>query len=321
MSKLPAILATLSLTAVALTGCSALEVGPDQCVRPGLDAGTASIATVTGEVGSLPSVTVRTPVRVDETSYAEIVEGDGTRLSEESQPAAIEIALFHGETGGQIISTPFDGNLSRLSNIAYWSGQIPGLGTALTCAAEGSRTLAAISAEDLGEPARQGLGLGADESVVAVIDVLRTYLPRAQGTLQFNDGRGLPSVVRAPDGRPGVIIPDRTPPAELVTQVLIKGDGDPITGDQGFYAHYTGLTWAEREVFDSSWGSAPVQFSLDRLVEGVGAALEGQTVGSQVLVVVPPELGYGETPQGSIPAGSTLVFVFDILGIDSVPEQ
>lgn len=319
MRKLPAVLAALSLSAVTLTGCAVTTVGGDTCVRASFDDDVSGIVTVTGSLGSAPNVSMHTPVRVSESSFTDLIDGDGVPLTADTQPAAIELALYSGETGDLVISSPFDGDLTRLSNIDYWAGQIPGLVDALRCAAEGTRTLVAISPEDLGEPARQGLGLGAGDSVIAVVDVLKTYLPHAQGTLQFNAGRGLPSVVRAPDGRPGVIIPDTDPPSELVTQVLIKGEGEPVTGDGTFRVHYTGLTWADSNVFDSSWDTAPAQFSLEGLIAGVSTALEGQTVGSQVLVVVPPELGYGDVDQGSIPAGSTLVFVFDIVGIDAPP--
>jgi peptidylprolyl isomerase len=42
--------------------------------------------------------------------------------------------------------------------------------------------------------------------------------------------------------------------------------------------------------------------------------LVGQPVGSQVLLVVPPDKGYPEgSPDGSIKPGDTLVFVVDIL--------
>jgi peptidylprolyl isomerase len=34
-----------------------------------------------------------------------------------------------------------------------------------------------------------------------------------------------------------------------------------------------------------------------------------------VLLVVPPNLGYGATARGSIPASSTLAFVVDILAV------
>jgi FKBP-type peptidyl-prolyl cis-trans isomerase len=84
--------------------------------------------------------------------------------------------------------------------------------------------------------------------------------------------------------------------------------------------HYTGVTWDEREVFDSSWDSEPASMTLDSVVPGFAAALEGQTVGSQVLVVIPPEQGYGDQAQGAIPANSTLVFVIDILGLDEPPQ-
>lgn len=321
MRKLPAILTVLGLSAAALTGCSVLSVEGDQCERDVFEQDTASFAEVSGAFGEVPEADVDTPVRVSETSYVDLVSGDGTPLSDPQQLAVIDFALFHGETGEQIIATSFLDDLVSLSNVEYWSNQIPALGGALDCASEGTRTLVAISPEGLGEPARQGLNIGAGESVLAVVDVRKAYLPHAEGQLQFNAGVGLPSVVRAPDGRPGVIIPDADPPAELITQVLIKGAGEVITADTPFRVHYTGLTWADRSVFDSSWGDVSPQFSLDSLVDGVSTALEGQTVGSQVMVVVPPELGYGDTPQSGIPAGSTLVFVFDILGIDAVAAQ
>lgn len=49
------------------------------------------------------------------------------------------------------------------------------------------------------------------------------------------------------------------------------------------------------------------------VIEGWLEGLKGQKVGSEVLLVVPPSLGYGDQAQGEIPANSTLVFVVDIL--------
>ena len=49
---------------------------------------------------------------------------------------------------------------------------------------------------------------------------------------------------------------------------------------------------------------------------GFSRALIDQTVGSRVIAIIPPELGYGEQGSGdSIPPNSTLVFVIDILGV------
>ncbi|MGO1630249.1 MAG: FKBP-type peptidyl-prolyl cis-trans isomerase, partial [Microbacterium sp.] len=79
---------------------------------------------------------------------------------------------------------------------------------------------------------------------------------------------------------------------------------------------YTGVTWDERTVFDSSWDRGAATFEMANLIPGFTQGLTGQTVGSQVLIVVPPELGYGDQASGAVPAGATLVFVVDILGID-----
>ncbi len=321
MRKLPAILATLSLSAAALTGCSVVTVSGDSCERVVSDGRIAELTTVEGALGEIPEFSVKAPVRVSETSQTDLIVGEGSPLAADNQGAVIEVSLFHGETGALVGATHMTGQPAPVRDITYWKNFIPGIGTALHCATEGTRMLIALSPEGLGESARQGLNVGAGESLVAVVDVTRTFLAHAEGRRQFNAGHGLPSVVRAPDGRPGVIIPGVDAPTELVTQVLIKGAGEPVSNEAGFYAHYTGLTWAEREVFATSWDDAPVPFSLDNLVDGVRVALEGQTVGSQVLVVVPPELGYGDQDQRDIPAGSTLVFVFDILGIDAAPAQ
>ena len=49
------------------------------------------------------------------------------------------------------------------------------------------------------------------------------------------------------------------------------------------------------------------------MIPGWTQGLAGQTVGSQVLLVIPSELGYGAQGSGTIPADSPLVFVVDIL--------
>ena len=50
-----------------------------------------------------------------------------------------------------------------------------------------------------------------------------------------------------------------------------------------------------------------------QVIEGWQKGLVAQTVGSQVLLVIPPDQAYGDKEQGPIPANSTLVFVIDIL--------
>jgi peptidylprolyl isomerase len=113
-------------------------------------------------------------------------------------------------------------------------------------------------------------------------------------------------------------VPDNAPPKELVVQTIIKGDGEKVTGDVPVRVHYTGVLWDGKTVFDTTWDGDPKSITLDSVVPGFATALKGQTVGSQVMVVVPPAEGYKDQAQGSIPANSTLVFVIDILGLDAV---
>jgi len=77
-------------------------------------------------------------------------------------------------------------------------------------------------------------------------------------------------------------------------------------------------------VFDASWKHGttgqPFGFTIgaspSQVIMGWDRGLAGQTVGSRILLVVPPADGYGKTgsPQAGIKGTDTLVFVVDILG-------
>jgi peptidylprolyl isomerase len=120
-------------------------------------------------------------------------------------------------------------------------------------------------------------------------------------------------------GKPTITVPhDESAPPQLVTQPLIKGTGAPVAAGETITVHYTGVLWANGKKFDSSWDRgkpAEVQIGTGSVIPGWDTGLVGQTVGSQVLLVVPPDEGYGSA--GSKAAGisgtDTLVFVVDIL--------
>ncbi|MDR1712514.1 MAG: FKBP-type peptidyl-prolyl cis-trans isomerase [Propionibacteriaceae bacterium] len=136
---------------------------------------------------------------------------------------------------------------------------------------------------------------------------------RAWGTPNPQINKDIPAVALADDGEPSITPLSADPPAELVVQVLLEGDGAEVAADQTITIQYAGWLW-DGTAFDSSWSkSAPSTFSLTGLIKGWQQGLVGQKVGSQVELVIPPELGYGESGNGSIPGGATLVFVVDIL--------
>ena len=77
--------------------------------------------------------------------------------------------------------------------------------------------------------------------------------------------------------------------------------------------------WSSGTVFDSSCqrGARVHDFAIGagQVIPGWDEGLVGQTVGSRVLLVIPPDKGYGSTgsSDGSITGTDTLVFVVDIL--------
>nr|WP_208382625.1 FKBP-type peptidyl-prolyl cis-trans isomerase [Microbacterium ulmi] len=303
-----------------MVGCAA--TGPQACERQTESApAVMDLISVSGDDSSAPKVEIPAPLRTDDGGFRDVVTGEGTPITSPSQLVVLDVTIVDGATGETVITTPYDGDLSRAFALSRWSQGFPTFEAALQCATEGSRVAIALAPGDIEQETAAGLGIGEKDSAVAVVDVRKVFLSRAQGALQFNSGNGLPAVVRAPDGHPGVTIPDAAPPTETVVQTLIKGDGAVVTADAPVRVHYTGLTWADKSVFQSTWDADPASVALDSVVPGFAQAVKGQTVGSQVMVVIPPKDGYGDQAQGSIPANSTLVFVIDILGIDAPAAQ
>ena len=310
MRKTSAAFASLSLAVIALTGCTAAPTfDGEACDRAASSSGIDDAVTVTGEVGVAPDVELFSPLHVEETSYTDVVTGEGIPLTSPQQLTVLDIALFNGSTGEQVVQTEFDGDMTRLSNIASWTQQIPGIGAVLECATPGTRMVAAIAPEDFGTEALTGFQLDEDTTVVAVIDVLDTQLARATGSKQFNNANNLPTVVRAPDGRPGIIVPDGAAPTAQVEQVLIKGDGETIENDTIAWVNYTAVAWDTKAVSSTSWDSNPVS-NLAETAPPVAEAMVGQTVGSQLLVVVPATEG-----------GEAMTYVVDILGTSPAAGQ
>lgn len=111
-------------------------------------------------------------------------------------------------------------------------------------------------------------------------------------------------------------------PTATQRRILRPGKGAEVGPHDTVAVDYVGQTW-EGRVFDHTFQetAAPRVFSLDEVIEGWREGLAGAHVGDRVQIVVPPEAGYGDKAQHdnagkekTIPAGSTLVFVVDVLG-------
>jgi peptidylprolyl isomerase len=108
-----------------------------------------------------------------------------------------------------------------------------------------------------------------------------------------------------------------SPPTGLLVEDVVVGTGTAATEADTVDVRYTGTLYSDGSVFDSSWerGDAPITFPLDRVVPGFTQGIVGMAPGGRRVIVMPPELAYGDQAQPGLPANSTLVFVVDLVGI------
>ncbi|MEU3788454.1 FKBP-type peptidyl-prolyl cis-trans isomerase [Streptomyces fructofermentans] len=123
--------------------------------------------------------------------------------------------------------------------------------------------------------------------------------------------------------KPTVEVPRGEAPTELTIRDLVVGDGPEARPGRVVQLHYVGVVFASGKEFDSSWEQdRPFKFAVGggRAIKGWDRGVRGMRVGGRREIVVPPRLGYGgQSPSASIPAGSTLVFVVDLLSVVGGP--
>jgi peptidylprolyl isomerase len=119
----------------------------------------------------------------------------------------------------------------------------------------------------------------------------------------------------AESGEPTVVIPEGDVPTEFALSTVITGSGAEVGAADIVVIQYHGVNWNTGEVFDSSWSrNEPASFPTGGVIPGFRDGLIGQTVGSRVIITIPPDLAYGPYDEGN-PASGTIVFVVDILGV------
>ena len=114
---------------------------------------------------------------------------------------------------------------------------------------------------------------------------------------------------------PTISSPSGTPPATLVTEDVIIGSGKVASSDSTLTVHYTLMAWSTGEIVESSWSGQPAQFPLSGVILGWQQGIPGMAVGGRRLLVIPPELGYGEAGGGPIGPNETLIFVVDLIDV------
>lgn len=280
--------------------------------------GNATLVTAKGKFGEDPKAEFPTPIVAKKAQVATLTAGGGERVAADDGVDVV-LSIYNGETGDalQTQSGPITGVTLRLF---VTDGTFP-FTEAMTCATQGSRVVTTGTATQLfGSDA---LGLDPDTSLVVVSDIESTFPGKATGADQIPQA-GYPSVVLAPNGRPGLTFSSKDIPEGLGAIALKQGNGATVKKGDGVIANITGVVWGAKSTFLSTWENnapttvtaADLDASGNGLVPGLAKAVIGQKVGSQLLVVVGPDEGFGTVqPPAGVAAGDTLVYVFDILGI------
>jgi peptidylprolyl isomerase len=274
--------------ALVLVGACTPEKKPQKGQSPDV--------SVSGTFGSIPVVTFRPPLPLTKSSVETLIEGDGRQLAD-GEPVVLTLTAYDGEDG-ELVENRQVGEVRTLMLTKEDVGE--DLYPVLVGAREGSRLL-------VRQPVNEK---GADRMLVLVIDVRYT---RARGE-PVTPPEGLPTVQVAEDGTPSITVPEADPPGQLVVQPLIRGDGGQVRPGQDVTVQYTGVAWESGEPYDSTWatGKVPRTLKLDETIPGLRDGLLDQTVGSQVLLVIPPAQARGT---------DTLVLVVDILAVSGGQED
>jgi peptidylprolyl isomerase len=97
----------------------------------------------------------------------------------------------------------------------------------------------------------------------------------------------------------------------LVCEGRAAQKGDTVS------VNYVGMFTDGKEFDSSANAGRPFQFQLgaQQVIAGWDLGLVGMKVGSKRRLIIPPNLGYGSTGQGSIPPNATLVFDVELVSI------
>jgi peptidylprolyl isomerase len=117
---------------------------------------------------------------------------------------------------------------------------------------------------------------------------------------------------------PTITIPDDCdPPKKLITKDLSDGTGNGAKAGQDLKMNYTLVTWSNKQKLDSSFDRGEpfdLQLGAGQVIPGWDQGLVGIKQGSRRLLIIPPDLGYGQGGQGIQP-NETLVFVTDAVSV------
>lgn len=255
-----------------------------------------------------PGIEFSKPLAVTEPTVKVVNEGDGEPVKA-GQTAELAYLALDG-TDGKTLEDAYAAEPQQLELTDQLKSENALIYNAFVGAKVGSHVVFAVP----------GTATGAAAASTQLIVFKLVAAKDAAPVLEKPEGEtvtppaGLPTVKENDKGIPEISVEGIAAPTQLIAQDLIKGSGAAVKATDTLTVNYVGVNLSDGKKFDSSFDRGePTSFPLSGVIKGWTQGLEGKTVGSRVLLVIPQDLAYGEAGQGE--AKGHLVFVVDILGV------
>lgn len=321
--KIAALIVVVALAA-SLTACTSQGEAAIKGCTPAKSGSVSDSIKVSANFGKSPKVTVHAPIKSVSTTQRTVIKVGTGAVALKGKKVTADFAIYNGTTGKELTSTGFDGKTVPFTMDA--SKFLPGLVKTLQCSRVGTRVVGIIPPADAFKSSgSSSLGVGAKDDMVFVADVVSVAAP-APAALKKATGSivpptaGFPTVTFSATGDPQVKIPSGAQPTKLAEETLIQGKGAKVPANSNVIVNYQLVLWRTGKVVagnDTYASAQTATFNTGEVVQGFKQAIEGQAVGSRVVVIIPPALGYGTSgsPSAGIKGTDDLVFVIDILGV------
>ncbi|MBO9522043.1 MAG: FKBP-type peptidyl-prolyl cis-trans isomerase [Nocardioidaceae bacterium] len=287
------------------SSATAQKIATGQCQER--KAGKASDGVkVTGDFGKSQTATFDKPLESDDLERTVVTKGTGASTKAGDEVETL-VTAYTGKDGKSLGSTPLTLTVADKSLIDAFSA-------AIECVPFGSRVVVAVPAIQMyGPDGNAQAGIKGDDTVVLVVDVIKKKVPLKPAAWTKN----VPTVTFDKAGKPTLKLVG--PPAkDLMLKVLKPGSGEVVKSGDQVTVDYQGTDWNTKKIFDQSYGKQPVPFKTTEVVQGFGAALVGQKVGTRLVVTIPAQYGYGPSG-GNSSAGigpkDVIVFVVEIKAV------
>lgn len=324
-----AVLLLAPAIALTLTACGSSDAAK------GFDA-----VGVSGDFGQAPKFDFKKDMTADDAETKTLITGDGATLADGDQ---VLVNFAVGDATTQ--KTPLTTYGADSGAVGFQIGQ---------AAPSQPQVLGDVFIPELLKYIKSGVKVGSRIAVAgqtekvfpdlwSTLPQLKVDIGNADGTVLVMDVVG---VAKAPEGAtqkspawaPKIVEKKGKPASlnfagtpklgnKLQVATLTKGTGPAVVAGQSAAVQYLGQVYKGAKPFDESYSTDrfffaatgtkydPNKAMTGSVIKGWMQGLVGVTVGSRILIGIPPALGYGKSGQPpTIPGNSTLYFVVDVLG-------